>query len=67
MILVKTVYTKRLKMYTHTQTSTANCYMADPSSLQGERPTTKKKKNASLLIITKICSWVPEGINAKRD
>jgi len=42
---------------------TVTYYMTDPSSRQGERPTTKI--TAPVLTTTKIWSWVPEGVNAK--
>jgi hypothetical protein len=46
-----------------TQTKTVACYMTDPSSRQGESPTTNK--TATALTTAKIWSWVPEGLNAK--
>jgi len=52
-------------IYRLTQTSAVTCYVIEPSPRQGELPTTNK--TATVLITTKIWSWVPEGLNAKTD
>jgi len=44
-----------------TQTETVTCYMTDPSSRQGGRPTTNR--TATVFTTAIIWSWVPEGLN----
>jgi hypothetical protein len=48
-----------------TQIRTVTCYMTDPSSRQGELPTTNK--TATILTTAKIWSWIPKGLSAKTD
>jgi len=48
-----------------TQKRTVTCYMTDPSSRQGGRPTTNK--TATVLTTAKSGSRFPEGLNAKTD
>jgi len=54
-----------IRIYHLTQTMAVTYYMTDPSSGQGGHPMTNK--TATVLIITKIWSRVPEKLDAKTD